>query len=281
MRPDLFDIYGDYADGYCENAQPSALAHFYHAAGSVNFTRLPSYPEYELKFDQALESDAGRDTVAYAPIAQELFITLPWPRMFKADRDNLETFYKDVVKGTSEAFTYSNNAFGPAQPVRFTGALPVMPEVAYQQYEVAIRLRVDLNYPQMTSAGAPPAITGNRFVFGPCAIQVPVAIQGNSGSGLSKHQSLGRDSAGANIIYDKSRIIQRQHQQTIMHDYATFLALQAFFFSFVHGCAQTFTWVDQDEASRTVRLASPSIKVKQLAYDRFQTELSLIEESAA
>lgn len=281
MRPELFDIFDDYVDDYCDPAPQSALPNFYHAQGSVNFKRLPLYPEYEFVFDQAVDKSAGLDSYGYAPVAQEMLIKLSWPRMFQADKVALETFYKDVVKGMARTFTYSNNLFGPALPVRFAAPLPIMPEVAYQQYRVDLTLRVALNYPQMTATGNPPAVTGNRFMIGSVVLQLPRPIKGDSGSGMTKAQAAGRDSGGDLVIYDQSRLIHRQHRLSIIHDYDVFLKLQAFFFTFVHGAGNRFTWVDHNEVSRTVRLASPSVSVKQLAYDRFQTDLNLIEEIAA
>lgn len=281
MRTDPFDIYGDYADYYCEPAAPSAMPHFYHPSGSVTFSRLPVYPEYELRWEQALVTTGGADTYAYAPIAQELLIKLQWPRMPKVNKEGLEYFFKTVAKGASERWTYSNNFIGPALPVRFASdTLAAMPEVAYQQYQVSLMLRVALNYPQMTASGAAPAIAGNRFVIGSVAWPFPVPVKG-TGHGLQKLQAAGRDSAGDQVIYDKSRILRVPHQLDIRHTYADFIGLQAFFFTFVHGCERQFTWVDQDGASKNVRLSTPSITVKQVGYDRFETTLNLLEEIPA
>jgi hypothetical protein len=98
---------------------------------------------------------------------------------------------------------------------------------------------------------------------------------------MEKLQPTGRDSIGDLVVYDKSRIVRIPHQLAISHTYEDFIALQALFFSFVHGCEKKFTWIDQDGTSRTVRLAGPAINIKQLGYDRFETELNLLEEITA
>lgn len=282
MGYDPLDIYGAYSSGYCEPLAPSALPHFYHESGSVTFSRLPGYPEYDLIFDQATERTAGNEMVSYAPVAQEMLIRISWPRMAKANKDALEVFFKSVVNGTTKQFTYSNNATGPALPVRFAEpSLPVMPEVAYLQYQVSITLRIAVNFPQMTIAGAPPAITGNRFVIGSFALPLPLPIKGGTGHGLAKVQPFGRDSAGDPVIYDKSRIVQIPHALEIIHNQDEFAGLQAFFFSFANGSRKPFAWIDQAGISRTVRLYGTRIVTKQLGCNRFQTGLNLIEEVLA
>ena len=282
MGRDPLDIYGAYAEGYCFPLAPSALPHFYHASGSVTFSRLPDYPTYEMVFDQATETTAGNVTVSYAPFAQELLLRLPWPRMPKANKEALESFYKTAVRGTAEQFTYANNGTGPELPVRFAEAsVPIMPEVAFEQYEVSLALRVAINFPQLVVNGVAPAIAGNRFVFGPVALSLPIPIKGGTGRGLVKVQTFGRDSAGDPVIYDKSRIVQIPHALEILHDHDTFAAIQAFFFSYTNGARKPFAWIDQAGISRTVRLSGTRIISKQLGCNRFQTGLNLIEEGLA
>ena len=42
--------------------------------------------------------------------------------------------------------------------------------------------------------------------------------------------------------------------------------------------ATPFVWYDTDGSAHTVRLAGPTIAVRQLAYDRFSCDLSLTED---
>lgn len=284
-------IYGDYAADYCEDWQPGSYEdyvaadyielprHFEHAALGINFKRLPLYPEYELLFEQTTE-DSGGAVTGYAPYAQELIMWLSWPRMCKADKLLLEEFFKTAAKGMAETFVYNNLVTGTPQRVRFASAsLATMKEVAFEQYEVAIGLRVDLNYPQHAASGAPnPAITGNRFAIGSVAIPFPAPLRPSTGYGVNRFQPLERDSSGAVVSYEKSRIMQLPHDLDMVLNFDQFISLLAFLFSFVHGQHNTFTWHDPAGAAHVVRLAGNKITVKQQLYNRYSVTLSLIEE---
>lgn len=281
MPSNPLDIYGSYADGYCAPLAPSAQPHFYHANGSVTLSRLPVYPDYTLLLEQATEKSAGNESMAYDPIAQELYISLSWSRMCKVDKEALENFWRSVTVGMSNQFSYNNPFLGPPLSVYFADPeLPLMPEAAYQQYQVSLRLRVAINYPQLTAAGTPPALTGNRFVLGNVAMQFPTVLKG-SGHGMTKLQPTARDSSGDLVTYDKSRILVQLHQLAMILTYDQFVSLQAFVFSFAHGARNVFTWVDFAETARTVRFSGTSISVKQLGFDRFQADLTLLEELPA
>lgn len=283
MPLDRLDVYGACFDGYCDPLTPSGLPHFYHPDGAVTFSRLPVYPEYQMVFDQAGEETDGKEVIAFAPIAQELLVRLSWPRMKKSDKETFVVFFRDIVDGASKEFTYTNGqVMGPGFPARFASAeLPIMPEVAFEQYQVDVTLRGTRNFPQVESTGVAPALQGSRFVIGGIWIQIPAAVRKGTGAGLTKFQGIGRDSSGAPIIYGKSGIVRVPHSLEMVHDYDTFIALQAFFCWYTWGARKKFTWVDQDEVARTVRLSGTNIVSRQLGYNRFQTTLNLIEELPA
>lgn len=283
MLLDRLDVYGVCFDGYCEPLAPSGLPHFYHPDGSVTFSRLPVYPEYQMVFDQANGETDGKELVAFAPIAQEILVHLSWPRMKKADKEAFVVFFRDIVDGTSKEWTYTNEqVMGPGFPVRFASAeLPVMPEVAFEQYQVDVTLRGTRNFPQVESTGVAPVVDCSRFVIGGIWIQVPAPSRPGSGQGLTKFQTFARDSSGSPVIYCKSGIVRIPHCLEILHDYDTLVSFQVFFFWYTWGARKKFTWVDQDNVSRTVRLSGANITSRQLGYNRFQTTLNLIEELPA
>jgi hypothetical protein len=277
----LFTTYGDYADNYCEDWAPVGTPALF-ALGGSSFapSRLPGYPTYVMSWEQAAEQSAGADTIAYAPYVQELLIQLAWSSMSGADKAALELFYKTVAVGMSTPFVYTNlMVTGPSLPVRFADfALPSMPEVAYDRYSAALTLRVDINYPTMETSGTPAAITGNRFVLGAVAMSFPVAVRPASGYGIAKPQTLERNTAGAPVIYVKSHLTLQQHRLAMVLDYDGFIKLQSFFFTFAHGRRYKFTWYDQAETARVVRLGDSRITIKQLGYNRYAVELNLVEE---
>ena len=279
--PNLNVTYGDYADDYCEDWAPTGTPALFTAAG-VDFApaRFPGYPTYLMNWEQAVTQSAGADTVAHAPYVQEMILQLSWAGLSAADKASLETFYKSAqVNGMAGPFSYHNPVTGPAQPVRFADpALPVMPEVAHGRYQVDLSLRIDLNYPQLVTSGAPPVLAGNRFVLGAVAMPFPVAQRPASGYGIAKPQTLERRSDGQPVIYDKSLLTLQRHKLALVLDYEAFIRLQAFFFSFAHGRRHPFVWYDDAETARTVRLAETRISVTQTGYNRYTTELPLVEE---
>lgn len=286
-----FSIYGDYADGYCEDWQAgsyedyvdasyiAAPRHFEHATAGFSLKRLPLYPEYELLFEQAVEQPGGGSVLGFEPYAQEMVMRLKWPRMCKGDKLFVEALHK-AARGMADTFVYTNLITGPSQRVRFAEpVLPVMPEVAYEQYDVSIGLRIDLNYPMMVASGTPnPAVTGNRFVIGSVVVPLPAPLRPSTGYGITRFQPLDRDSSGGLVVYDKSRIMQLPHTLDMILNYDQFISFQAFFFTFVHGQRNKFFWYDPFGASHLVRLAGNKITVKQQAYNRYAVGLQLIEE---
>jgi len=276
-----FVTYGDYADGYSEDWSPVGSPALFTASGGITFapSRLPGYPTYVMSWEQASAKSAGADSIAYDPYMQELLIQLSWAGMSGADKASLEAFHKSGVNGMAGQFSYYNPTAGPALPVRFAdAALGNMPEVGYDRYRVELTLRVDINYPQMNAPGVPAAITGNRFVIGGVAMPFPIPLRSNSGYEVTIPQTMERNSAGSPIIYNKSRLILKRHQMALVLDFDAFIRQQSFFFTFVHGQRNKFTWYDKDEVSRVVRLADSRITIRQLGYNRYTTAFNLVEE---
>ena len=106
----------------------------------------------------------------------------------------------------------------------------------------------------------------------------PAPIRPTSGHSIRKPQTAERTSNGAQVIYSKSSLTLHQHQYATVFDYAGFINMQAFFFSFAHGARNPFAWVDHAEVSRAVRLSGSRISVRQAAYNRYETQFSLLEE---
>lgn len=273
--------YGDYADGYCEDWAPVGTPALF-TAGALTFApaRLPGYPTYTMNWEQTSDQSSGADTIAFAPYVQELLIQLAWSSISGADKANLEAFFKSTaVNGMAGRFDYFNPVTGPTLPVRFaTGALAAMPEIAYDRYKADITLRVDLNYPQVETSGAPPAITGNRFVIGAVAMPFPVPLRPSTGYGITKPQTMELNTGGLPVIYNKSHLTLQQHHLAMVLDYDGLINLQSFFFSFAHGQRYKFSWYDQGGNARTVRLADTKITIKQTGYNRYTTEINLVEE---
>jgi len=280
MTVNRYVTYGDYADGYCEDWSPSGNVLLTAAGSSFAPARQPGYPTYVLSWDQASRKSTGGETFACAPYVQELLINLPWAGMAGADKAALVAFFGSAdVNGQAGTFTLFSPMIGPSLPVRFASdKLPPMPEIAWDRYRVDLSLRVATNYPQLVSSGAPPAITGNRFVLGSVAIPFPAPLRAGNGYGIDRQQTMERLSDGVPVIYSKSRLILQPHRYAMALDFDGFISLQSFFFTWAHGGQNKFSWINEAGASRTVRLAGNQITVLQTAYNRYETELNLLEE---
>lgn len=273
--------YGDYASGYCEDWTPTGSPALFTSAGATFApSRLPGYPTYVMSWIQATAISTGADTIAYAPYVQELLIQLPWVSFSGADKASLEAFFKSVtVNGMSGEFSLSNPMSGLIPAVRFaTAVLAAMPEIAYDRYQANLTLRISLNYPQLATSGPPPIISGNRFVIGGIAMPFPIPVRPSTGYGITKPQTIERNTAGSPVIYNKSQLTLQQHKLVLVLDYGGFIRLQAFFFSYTHGQRYKFTWYDQNETARSVRLVGTTITIKQTGYNRYETEINLVEE---
>jgi hypothetical protein len=274
-----YSIYGDYADGYCEDWAPVGNPPLFGAAGtSFAPARMPGFPTYVLSWGQATQRSAGLQSFGYAPYLQELLIRLSWSGMSAADRGALITFHA-AVNGMATPFSLFSPVAGPTMQVRFSeDTLPEMPEVAFGRHRVDLTLRVANSFPTPPSIGAPQAITGNRFVCLGAAFPFPAPLRPTSGFSLRRPQSMERTSNGAAVIYNSSRLQLLQHRYTVALDFDGFIRLQALFFSFTHGSRYPFQWIDEAGASRNLRLNDTSIIVRQIMSNRYETELPLVEE---
>ena len=108
---------------------------------------------------------------------------------------------------------------------------------------------------------------------------LPVPVRPSSGYTLANPQTMERDTAGRLISYVKSIHAIKSHTLDLVLTFDGFIALQAFFFSFVHGQRNKFTWYDNSGTMRTVRLATNKIAVPQISFNRYTCSLPLIEEA--
>lgn len=270
--------YSDYADGYCEDWTPSGGALFSGSGQSFAPSRMPGYPTFTMSWEQFSSRSTGAQTFALAPYVQEMLVNLPWQGMRGADRASLVTFF-GAMNGMATPFSLANRMIGPDLPVRFaSGTLPQFVELGYDRYKVETLLRVTTNYPAPPSTLAPPSISGNRFICGGAAFPFPIPLRSTTGYSIQRPQTLERNSNGAPVIYSKSRLQLLQHRYAMVLDYEGFLRLQAFFFSFTHGARNQFQWVNESGVSRTLRLAGNQIIIRQTMYNRYETEISMVEE---
>lgn len=273
-----YSAYGDYADGYCEDWAPSGAALFSGPGATFAPSRKPGYPTFTMSWEQSSSRSSGAETFALAPYVQELLVALPWQGLSGADRVTLATFF-GAMNGMASQFTLSNPMIGPDLPVRFaTNTLPQIREQGYDRYEVDVQLRVDTNFPAPPSTLAPITITGNRFVCGGAAFFFPIPLRATTGYSIQRPQTLERNSSGGVVIYSKSRLQLLQHQYAMVLDYDGFIRLQAFFFSFTHGPQNRFQWINESGVSRTLRLSNSQITIRQTMYNRYETEINMVEE---
>ena len=254
----------------------------YHIMPGVYVQRLPNYPTYELRWEQPVVRSAGADTFAHAPYLQELLIHLSWPSASLADKNALEYFFSEVAIGMTGGFAYWNPVTHPDNVlVRWADStLPAVSETAWQRYKIGFSLRVQENFAQMDAPVGSPTFTPDCFIIGTVVTPSHVAQRPATGYSLTVPQTLERDSAGANVVYMKSRSAIRRHNLDLVFDAVGFAALKEFFFSYTHGQHRKFTWVDWDGVEHSVRLAEPRIVVQQTGCNRFTAGLPLIEEEA-
>lgn len=116
-------------------------ASFVHANGSVIFSRGPRRPDNTFRPQQPVRRSAAGVRSAYYSIINDDLITLPL-RLSAAEKELLISFWDTVVDGMAETFVYTDTN-GIAYTVVFdTPALPDLTEVAYNEYEVTVTLRV-------------------------------------------------------------------------------------------------------------------------------------------
>lgn len=297
LRQQNYCLPGYVRDGYCAPWSPLYVRSGYvrdgyvsttprnvnHALMSFDLARLPSYPEYTIEFNQWSKESGGGALSAGDPYAVRLFHSLSWPAICKADRDNLETFFRTTAQAQSARWVWWNPVHGNALPVRFAdAAFPATPEIGYGYHRLdGLRLMVDINYPGGVPTGSPNynAAMGTVLSIGSVVMQMPAPNRPNTGYGVDTRFSREDSSGGQPVVYRVGKTVRRGwtiswHNLRYIH----WIRLQAFFCSFVRGMKTTWTWYDTDGTARTVRLAQPHIIVKQLGYDRFSCDLPLFED---
>jgi len=297
LRPQNYTPPGYVRDGYCAPWSTLYVRDGYvqpgyvrttprpvnHPLMSFDLARMPGYPEYTIEFDQWTKESGGGSRSVGDPYAVRLYMTLSWPSICTADRDNLETFFRTVARAQSERWTWWNPIHGNALPVRFADAnFPETPEVGYGYHRLdGLRLMVDVNYPGQMPTGAPNYVNGmgTALAAGSALMLFPPPSRPGSGYGVSTRHALEDSSAGEPVVYRTGKSARRVWNLT-WNDlrYIHWLRLQALFCTFVRGQANPFTWYDTDGSTRTLRLAGPRITVKQLGYDRFTCTLPLLED---
>lgn len=254
-----------------------------HALMSFDLARLPSYPEYTITFNQWSKESGGGAISAGEPYAVRLYHSLSWPSICKVDRDNLETFFRTIARAQSERWVWWNPVHGNALPVRFAdAAFPDTPEVAFGYHKLSgLRLMVDINYPGQIPTGAPNynSDMGTALSIGSVVMQMPAPNRPNTGYGVATRYAREDSTLGQPVIYRVGKTTRRSWALSWSNlRYIHWIRLQAFFCSFVRGMQTPWTWYDTDGTARTMRLAGPSITVKQLGFDRFSCDLALYED---
>jgi hypothetical protein len=118
-----------------------------------------------------------------------------------------------------------------------------------------------------------------RFVLGGTTVQFNADPIRPSGEKAQLHQQTGRDGSGALYIYTKSNIDRRRHCLQFTHISA---AVRTDLLSFLRnnalGVKETFTWIDQDEVARSVRIEKPTLNLDPIGPDRYAGVIVLIED---
>lgn len=297
LRQQNYVIPGYVRDGYCAPWSPLYVRSGYvrdgyvrptprtvnHALMSFDLARMPLYPEYSIEFNQWRRESGGGAISVGAPYAVRLYHSLSWPAICKADRDNLETFFRTIARAQSERWVWWNPIHGNALPMRFADAdFPETPEVSLGYHKLSgLRLMVDVNYPGQIPTGSPNynAAMGTALSIGSVVMLMPAPTRPNTGYGVATRHAREDSSAGEPVVYRVGKTSRRVW--TLSWDnlhYIHWIRLQAFFCAFVRGMRTNWTWYDTDGTARTVRLAEPRITVKQVGYDRFTCTLPLIED---
>lgn len=261
---------------------PAGMKHVNHDLMSFDLLRMPSYPEYQLEFNQWQRESGGGQLFVGEPYAVRMYQTLSWPSMPAADLSNWTLFFADVARAQSEQWVWCNPEQGMELPVRFADPeFPESREVGIGYYSVSgLRLMIDINYQGITPSGSHSytASMGTAFAIGSIIIQLPRPQRSDTGNSLSMRCALEDDSAGQATAQRVGKT--RQRPWSLGWDnlsYYEFNWLMGFFATYVRGMQRLFSWYDVDGTAHTVRLASPRITAKQTAYNRFACTLPLIE----
>lgn len=284
LRRQNYVIPGYVQPGYIADWAPAdGLKHVNHASMSFDLRRMPVYPEFSIEFNQWSRESGGGVVFAGSPYAVRLFHTLSWPSICKADRDNLELFFRTIAKAQANPWTWWNPIHGNSLPVRFADAdFPETPQTGYGYYDLSgLRLMVDINFPGgQIPAGSPAYSTalGTVLAIGSAMQQMPPPGSATASKLITRYS--GEDtSAGTQAIWQVGQTVRRQWMLSWANlKYIHFIGLVSFFCSFVRGMGSTFTWYESDGTAHIVRLAEPKITITQVGYDRFECDLPLIED---
>ncbi|MEA5113013.1 MAG: hypothetical protein VB050_03215 [Geobacteraceae bacterium] len=132
-------------DGYVEPGYVGAdgsPVYFTLDGDTLSFGTSPLRPERPLSFQQADLLSTGAERIPRNYYIKDDLIPLEWPRMSTWDKDHLLSWWRDVARGMSRVFTYSDVDMVQCQ-VRFdTPKLPEVTEVCWNTWSVKFQLRV-------------------------------------------------------------------------------------------------------------------------------------------
>ena len=253
-----------------------------HALMSFDLTRLPSYPEFSIEFNQWCRESGGGAQFVGEPYAVRLYQSLSWPSISSADLDNLETFFRDVARAQSESWEWYSPEQGIVWPVRFADAgFPTTAEISAGRHSLSgLRLMIDLNYSGLVPLGVPVYTSdmGTAFAVGAVVMQFPTPQRPNTGHGLATRHALEDSSAGAPVVYRTGKTSRNNWTLSWSNlDFYHCNWLHGFFITYCRGQLRPFTWYDTDGTPRAVRLAVNKIVIKQTGWNRFSCDLPLIE----
>jgi|GEM_PF-3109379 len=121
-----------------------------------------------------------------------------------------------------------------------------------------------------------------RFVSGAVTVQFNHDPVRPGGMQTQARQIREFDSAGESRVYTKGSTKLTTHRLLFAGHNAidddSLGALRDFLKNTVLGIRKTFTWIDHQEVSRTVRFASPRIASQPIAPNRIEVEILLEEE---
>lgn len=264
-------------------APPVGTHNVNHTLMSFDLARMPLYPEFTISFDQWNKESGGGTLFAGEPYAVRLYMTLSWPSISSADRNNWETFFHTVARAQSESWGWYSPEQGCIWPVRFADAdFPETVETGAGRYRLnGLRLMIDINYSGLIPSGVPvyDPTMGTTFAIGAIVMQFPAPMRPNTGHDLTTRHTMEDSTDGAPVVYRSGKTLRRGW--TISWSNLTFIHcnwLHGFFITYCRGMLRPFTWYDTDGTPRTMRLAETKITLKQTGWNRFSCDLPLIED---
>ncbi len=126
-------------DGYIGDASGSPVS-FSMDGDTLTFERSPDPQSLPLSFQQGGIYSGGVEQIGRDYYVADDLIELHWPHMTAWDKDRLIVWWRDVARGVSTSFTYTDMT-GATYTVRF--ASPSMPAIS-ERYDDAHDVRVQL-----------------------------------------------------------------------------------------------------------------------------------------